>query len=124
NYQLLAPSITAANYPQQGGQAVVMPFAAQRTIHLVDAHEGPLGAPFLSDRLLVDGTAAATNLVQVTGTSSVALTFSTLTAPGGTPPIDNPQLDNAPRARVAVLPTGNYGAAATVWPSGPVHAGL
>ena len=122
--QLFAPGLANADYPQASGQPVVVQFAAQRTLHLVDAHEGPLGAPFMNDRLLVGGTAATSNLVQVTGTNSVALTFQALTPPGVAPPVDNPQLDSAPRARVAVLPVGTYGNTATVWPGGPVHAAL
>lgn len=122
--QLLAPDIAAGDYPQQSGQPVVVQFAAQRTAHLVDAHEGPLAAPLLGDRLQVDGAAATTELVQVDGTNSVALTFSNLPAPADPPPPDNPPVDDAPRARLAVLPAGNYGTAATLWPGGPVHAGL
>lgn len=122
--QLLAPDIDAADYPQQGGQPVVVQFAAQRTAHLVDAHEGPLAAPFLGDRLQVDGAVANAALVQVGGDDDIALTFAPLPPPGAAPTIDNPQVDNAPRARMAVLPTGNYGVEATLWPGGPVHAGL
>lgn len=122
--QLLAPDIDAGDYPQQGGQPVVVQFAAQRTAHLVDAHEGPLAAPFLGGRLQVDGVAAAAELVQVDGADDIALTFAALPAPGTPPTTDNPQVDDAPRARLAVLPTGNYGATATLWPGGAVHAGL
>lgn len=121
--QLLAPSITAANYPQQGGQPVVVQFAAQQTLHLVDAHEGPLGAPFLNDRLQSNGSTVSANVITLTGTGP-SLSFSALTPPGTTPPADNPQLDNAPRARLAVLPAGTYGTTAQPWPNGPVHAGL
>ncbi|MFY0534326.1 hypothetical protein [Nannocystis pusilla] len=124
--QLLAPDIDAADYPQQGGQPVVVQFAAQRTAHLVDAHEGPLAAPFIGggDRLQVDGAATADTLVQVAGNDDIALTFAALPPPGVPPTIDNPQVDDAPRARMAVLPTGNYGTEVTLWPGGPVHEGL
>ena len=123
DYQLLAPGITAANYPQQAALPVVVQFAAQQTVHLVDAHEGLLGAPFISGRLQNAAAAVTSNLIQLTG-NGPSFSFSSLPAPGATPPLDNPQVDNAPRARLAVLPTGTYGTTATVWPGGPVHTGL
>jgi hypothetical protein len=122
--QLLAPSLNAGDYPQDGGQPVVVKFAAQRTLHLVDAHEGPLGDPFIGGRLQSGGSAVATNLMTATGASALALSFQPLTAPASTPPADNPQLDNAPRARIAVLPSGSYGTTASLWPGGAVHAAL
>lgn len=121
--QLLAPSITAANYPQQSGQPVVVQFAPQRTIHVVDAHEGPIGSPFLNDRLQNGSTSINSNLLVDSGTP-INLSFTTLTIPAGAIPDDNPTVDNAPRARIAVLPVGNYGTTATPWPGGPVHTGL
>ncbi len=121
--QLLAPSITAATYPQQGGQPVVVQFAAQQTLHLVDAHEGPLGDPFINGRLQNNAATVTSNLIQVTG-NGPSLSIQALTAPASPPPADNPQVDNAPRARMAVLPVGAYGTTANVWPTGPVHAGL
>ena len=122
DYQLRAPDITPASYPQQAALPVVVQFVAQQTVHLVDAHEGLLGAPFISDRLQNAAAAVTSNLIQVTG-NGPSLSFSQLPAPGTTT-LDNPQVDNAPRARMAVLPTGTYGTTATVWPGGPVHAGL
>ncbi|HVY14340.1 MAG TPA: hypothetical protein VHB27_03870, partial [Rhodopila sp.] len=123
--QLLAPSLNATtDYPQDGGQPVVVKFAAQRTLHLVDAHEGPLGDPFISGRLQSGGSAVTANLLTASGATAVALSFQALTAPATTPPADNPQLDNAPRARVAVLPSGSYGTTVSLWPGGPVHAAL
>lgn len=121
--QLLAPGITAANYPQQAGQPVVVQFAPQRIVHVVDAHEGPIAAPFLNDRLQNGGTSINGHLLVDTGTP-INLAFSALTVPGGAIPDDNPSVDNAPRARIAVLPVGNYGTTAQPWPGGPVHAGL
>lgn len=121
--QLLAPGITAATYPQQGGQPVVVQFVAQQTAHLVDSHEGLLGAPFINGRLQNGGANVTSNLIQVTG-NGPNLSFSALTAPAAPPPPDNPQVDNAPRARMAILPVGNYGTTAQPWPAGPVHAGL
>lgn len=124
DFQLLAPDIAAGDYPQAGNLPVVVSVAAQRTVHLVDAHEGPLGAPFLNNRLQ-NGTAAVTaNLLTLSGATGATLSFTALPAPGTTPPADNPQLDDAPRPRVAVLPTGSYGTTASVWPGGAVHAGL
>ncbi|HEX3133716.1 MAG TPA: hypothetical protein VHX44_09075, partial [Planctomycetota bacterium] len=121
--QMLAPGITAASYPQQATSPVVVPFAAQQNVHLVDAHEGPLGTPFIGGRLQNGGAAVTSTLIQVTGTGP-ALSFSAVTPPATTPPLDNPAVDTAPRARMAVLPLGNYGLTATPWPSGPVHTGL
>jgi hypothetical protein len=123
--QLLAPTLNAgSDYAQDSGQPVVMKFAAQRTLHLVDAHEGPLGDPFVNGRLQSGGSAVTTNLLTQSGNTALALSIQALTVPASTPPADNPQLDNAPRARMAVLPTGNYGTTASVWPDGPVHAAL
>ncbi len=122
--QLFAPGITAAQYPQANALPVVVQVAAQRTVHLVDAHEGPLAAPFLNGRLLDGGAAVTGNLLVGAANSSATLTFSAApTVPPATAP-DNPPVDNAPRPRMAVLPNGNYGATATLWPGGPVQAGL
>ena len=123
DFQLIAPGMVPSDYPQSNALPVVAMVTAQRTLHLVDAHEGRLGSPFINGRLQNGGAAVTGNLVQPSGTNA-SLTFSTLPAPGATPPPDNPQLDDAPRARIAVLPAGTYGAAANVWPGGPVHAAL
>src|SRR5215472_5795306 len=124
DFQMLAPSIAAGDYLQSNSLPVVAQVTYQRNLHLVDAHEGRLGAPFIGDRLQNSGTAVAANLIQLTGTNGATLAFSALTPPASTPPVDNPQVDNAPRARVAVLPAGTYGTTASVWPGGAVHAGL
>lgn len=121
--QLLAPAIAAANYPQQSGLPVVVPFAAGQTVHLVDPHEGPLGAPFINGRLQNGGTAVTANLITVTG-NGPSFSFAAVPAATSTPPADNPTLDNAPRPRMAILPLGTYGTTATVWPGGPLHTGL
>lgn len=135
DYQLFAPDLALADYPQNGGVPfVVGNVAAQRTIHVVDAHEGPIGAPFLNGRLRSAGAAVTGNLIGVTGNAGTALRFSNPPAnPAGTP-LDNPAVDDAPRPRLAVLPNGayantvqpngQYGNVATLWPGGPVHAGL
>jgi hypothetical protein len=123
DFQLIAPNMAPGDYPHSNALPVVVQTTAQRTLHLVDAHEGPLSSPFINGRLQNGGSAVTDALIQPSG-NNVDLTFSPLPAPGATPPPDNPQLDNAPRARMAALPTGTYGTAANVWPSGPVHAGL
>jgi hypothetical protein len=124
DYQLLAPGITAGALPQINGLPAVTAVQSGLTVHLVDPHEGPLAAPFLNDRLQSGGSAVTANLLAASATTGQAFTFSALTPPGTTPPPDNPQVDSAPRARIAVLPDGNYGTTAAVWPGGPVHAGL
>jgi hypothetical protein len=124
DYQLLAPGINAGTLPVINGLPAVANAQAGLTVHLVDAHEGALGAPFLNDRLQSGGSAVTANLLAASNTTGQAFVFSNLTPPGTTPPPDNPQVDNAPLARMAVLPDGNYGTAANVWPGGPVHAGL
>lgn len=121
--QLLAPNITAATYPQQATLPVVVPFAAGQTVHLVDPHEGPLGAPFINGRLQNGAAAVTSNLISVTG-NGPSLSFSALPAPPSAPPLDNPAVDNAPRPRMAILPLGTYAATAAIWPTGPVHTGL
>lgn len=124
DFQLIAPNMAPADFPQSNALPVVIQAATQRTLHLVDAHEGPLGSPFMNGRLQSGGAAVTNKLIQPSGSSNVNLTFSALPSPGATPPPDNPQLDDAPRARMAVLPTGTYGTAANVWPGGAVHTGL
>lgn len=125
--QLLAPSIAAGSYPQQGSQPVVALFDAQQTVHLVDAHEGPFAAPFIGARLLNGSTAVSEPLIAVTG-NGPSLSFAPApAAPAPAPPPDDPAVDDAPRPRMALLPTGTaaaYGSTATPWPGGPVHAAL
>lgn len=120
--QLLARGIDPITLQTVGTRRAVCGFSAARTAHLVDAHEGPLAAPLLGERLLAGGTAASTNLQAVTG--SLALTFAPVPAPTPPPPPDNPAVDNAPRPRLAALPDGAYQRAVTLWPSGAVIAGL
>src|SRR5262249_24495122 len=86
-----------------------------------DAHEGPLGDPFISGRLQ-NGATTVTQALVLQNTP-VNLQFSAApTAPA--PPPDNPPVDNAPRPRLAVLPNGQYGAAAQIWPNAPANNGL
>lgn len=159
-FQLLAPNVNLANMATPGAVIAPVPaagapgarphvanFAPGLTAHLVDPHEGILGAPFLA----VDGDTADTNNVKrltlsANGTAisnptsslvggvaagNIVLGFTaapTVSVPppaGGAPNvIYNPPADNAPRARVAVLPNGSYGTAATLWPSGALHTNL
>lgn len=122
--QMIAPDIPAADYPQSGGSAAVALFAAGRCAHLVDAHEGPLGEPLLGKRLQDAAGLVTGRLLRASGTAAIELSISALGAPTTPPTIDNPQVDDAPRARIAVLPAGTYGAAVTLWPGGMLHAGL
>lgn len=124
-------------------------FAPGLTAHLVSPHEGVLGAPFVvlsgdtADtnnviRLTINASgaavtpAAATPLVSATPaignivfgfTAPPAASFPAPAAGAPTVPF-NPPVDNAPLARIAVLPNGSYGAAATLWPGGPLHTNL
>ncbi|WNG58798.1 hypothetical protein F0U59_31745 [Archangium gephyra] len=160
NFQLLAPNIQAANLATPGATIAPVPtagapasvphvanFAPGLAVHLVDPHEGVLGAPFLS----VAGDTADTNNVQrltlsVNGTAinnptaslagggaagNIALGFTnppTVSVPA--PPANattvpyNPPADNAPLCRMAVLPGGPYGGGVTLWPGGALHTNL
>jgi hypothetical protein len=164
NFQLLAPNIQAANLATPGAVLAPVPaagapaslphvanFAPGLTAHLVNPHEGVLGAPFLA----VDGDTADTNNVQrltlsvggaaipnPTGSlagggagGNIVVNFTaapTVSVPapaGGAPTVPyNPPADNAPLARVAVLPGGPYAvpaaAGVTLWAAGPLHTNL
>ena len=114
--QLLAPGINASDLPQGNGLPLVCAVDPERNVHVVDAHEGALSDPFLDDRLLVGGSPVDTNLVPAPG--AVQFTIDPVAPPGTPPPTDNPTVDSAPRARIAVLPAGQYAASATLWPDG------
>ena len=125
DYQLLAPGMGAADYPQDNALPVVVRVDPQLTVHLVDAHEGPLGDPFINGRLLNGANTVTQALILQNGL--VDLKFSpapTTPAPPNQPPADNPPVDNAPRPRLAVLPNGQYASAAQVWPNAPANNGL
>lgn len=139
DFQLLAPNIQAANYPQSAAPALpqVANFAAQLIAHLVDPHEGVLGAPFLglapgapaggTIRLRNNGTAFTAgnnNNLLIVGAGGAALDFSNPPVVPANTPVDNPPVDNAPRPRMAVLPNGSYLPAVTLWPGGPVATGI
>ena len=159
-FQLLAPNVNLADMATSGSVITPVPaagapgalpqvanFAPGLTAHLVDPHEGLLGAPFLA----VDGDIADTNniqrltlsangtvinnptanLVGGVATGNIALGFTAPPAVGVPPPaagmpnvIFNPPADNALLPRVAVLPNGPYAAAARLWPNGALHTNL
>jgi hypothetical protein len=134
-------------YPVMNGSQVVCLFNQQLTAHLVDPHEGSMtsNTAFMNrpakatDRLLQwDDTGVASqleqSLVQVSGARGLQFGIAPLPAVPvnvPAPTIENPQPDNAPVARIAVLPNGPYQAMGTtpatalnLWPSGPVLASL
>lgn len=115
--QLLAPGINVIDLPNSGGQPLVCAVDAGRHAHLVDAHEGPLGDPFIDDRLRNGGTTVDRTLIAADG-GSIAFDFKPLDTPPVAPPPDDPVLDNAPRARIAPLPAGPYATTLTLWPDG------
>ncbi|WP_028311144.1 hypothetical protein [Derxia gummosa] len=115
--QLLPANATPADYPATSGQPEVVPVQAGLSVHLVDAHEGPLGPPFLTPdpanaRLRVGAAApfaAPTDRLLVeTGGQPVGLSFTAAPAAGPVP--ENPAPDDAPRPRIAVLPGLAYAA--------------
>lgn len=127
DFQLLAPNIAANAYPQSPtNQPLVCQVAPQLTTHLVDPHEGLLGAPFIGGRLQDNANPVAANLITGNGNGPV-LTFTA--APPAPPPpaapnvlsLDNPPVDTAPRPRMALLPAGTYGNALTLWPGGALN---
>ena len=116
-FQLLAPGINPNDLPQANGVPLLCAVDAARIVHVADAHEGPLGEPFLGDRLLADSAAVNESLLAAPGTALV-LSIEPVPSPTTPPPVDNPTVDNAPRPRVAVLPAGQYGTSLTLWPDG------
>ena len=116
--QLLAPGINPLDLPQGDGRPLVCTADPGRATHLVDAHEGVLGPPFLGDRLQAGGTAVNRSLVPAGTGAAVQLSIAPVPPPGSPPPPDNPAVDSAPRARLAVLPAGTYATTLTLWPDG------
>jgi hypothetical protein len=109
-----------SNWPQDNSQPRVCLFDAGRVVHLVNAHEGVVGDPFVrasTSRLQVrSGNVDKTVLVE-TGTQATSLAFTA--APNNpTNPPHNPAVDDAPLPRVALLPDGNYDSTLTLWPDG------
>jgi hypothetical protein len=157
-FQLMAPDTasgmaTPGTVPAGPGAPASAPqvanFAAGLTAHLVDPHEGPLGAPFVSvDRDTSDtnnvrrltASAGGSAVTPVAGTALVggaaagnivlgltAAPTASFPAPAaGDPNLPfNPAADNAPLARIALLPAGSYGAGPlTLWPGGALHTNL
>jgi len=158
NFQLLAPNLNVSTDLASAGSApntvpMLANFAPGLTAHLVDPHEGPLGAPFLA---VVGDTADTNNVRRLTASAAgssvtpasgaglvggaagsatgggIVLGFTpapttSFPAPAaGAPNVSfNPPADNAPLPRLAVLPNGPYAAAGvTLWPGGPLHTNL
>jgi hypothetical protein len=90
------------------------PATAQRTLHLVSAHEGPVPAVLLA-RANIGGVGGAPTDVLRAASGPTAVTV------GFTGPSDP---DDAPVPRAALLPHGAYGASLSLWPAGPVAAGI
>lgn len=127
--QLMAPGLTlATDYPSAAGNAVVCQCDAARTAHLVDPHEGPLGAPFIggTNRLKVGTTVPSHTLLDVGTTNGVVITIDPVPTAGATPTADNPTVDDAPLPRIAILPGGTYAAAPApaLFPGGDVLSGM
>ena len=88
--------------------------AAARSLHLVNAHEGPLTSALLSRANVGNASGAATDVVrQASGATAVTIGFNAA-----------PAIDNAPVPRTALLPHRAYAASVSLWPSGPVVTGL
>ena len=93
--------------PPAGGVQTLptCPVNAGRTIHIANAHEGPIAAGLLARLNLTDLTAVvgASALYTVGAAPAIAMTAT-------------PNPDDAPLPRLAVLPLGNYGDPATATP--------
>lgn len=87
--------------------------AGRLTVHLVNAHEGPLDNDTLA-RVAVTGNEAGSGALRHrhTGTGGVTLAF--------TPPAAN-EPDTLPLPRMAVLPDGRLGDTLTLYENGAVH---
>ncbi|MEI6226592.1 MAG: hypothetical protein WCS72_17750, partial [Deltaproteobacteria bacterium] len=116
------------DYGPLGGPARVCAFTDARTVHVVSAHEGPLGEPFLggSNRLTVDGNALPGALVDASATTAVLGFSAAPSTPTPAPPGDNPVVDDAPIPRLAILPSGSFapGPLPRLFPGSAVTAGL
>jgi hypothetical protein len=93
--------------------AVVAP---RLTVHLVNAHEGPLADPLLA-RIQAGNLTPATGIVRAHGGGAGAAMVGFTPTPTSGP-------DDAPLARAAMLPHGRYTTSVSLWASGPVHASL
>lgn len=129
NAPVLVATGGTGQWPQQGGSPVVCQAAAGFSAHLVNAHEGLLGQPFLggAQRLQDGSSPVSSNLLA--GNAQVALGFSGYTNTSND--VQNPTVDDAPVPRLAVLPAGPYAAPAaggggapivTLWGGGNARA--
>jgi hypothetical protein len=84
---------------------------AQLTLHLANAHEGPIGDTLLGrlNFTNVDGTGLVRTRGSDSGAAQIAFT-------------DPPDPDDAPVPKMAMLPNGTYADTLALWPSGPVNA--
>lgn len=100
------------------GRQLTMPVDPVNTVHLVNAHEGPLVDPILS-RLTVTGAAPATGVVRRQNAPATPIQIGLASGPS--------TRDPAPIPRIAVLPNGRYAPAnLTLWvqPSDPLAPAL
>lgn len=90
---------------------LTMPVDPMNTVHLVNAHEGPLVEPMLS-RVAMTGALPATGVVRRQQLPTIPIQLALQGAP--------PQHDSAPIPRIAVLPNGVYNpVGATLWVQNP-----
>lgn len=111
-----APGFAATNIWAPGlaaGDQRTVPVAAQQTVQLVNAHEGPVDATTLA-------RVNAQNLTAV-GASTVLFTAGAGPNVGFGPAPAAPAPDDLPTPLAAVLPDGTYGAAATPWAGGAIN---
>lgn len=103
----------------EGAETRTAEVAPRLTLHLVNAHEGPLNGRYAS--LLARVTTPAgwegTGALRTRRATGAARMEPTAAPSSGA-------LDDAPHPRMAVLPHGEYGGGVTVWESGTPAAGL
>lgn len=107
NPQLWAQGVSGADRrtaPITGG-------ADQLTLHLVNAHEGPLGAVALG-RLNLQNLNRVDSVCTYTGGGTAAGSVAFTAAPA--------QRDDFPMPQVALLPDGTYGSNLSLWGSGTI----
>ena len=98
------------NLWQDAAQNRTVAATAHRSVHLVNAHAGPLADdPVLARLQGLTGTGVVRT---VSGTEAIALSFSS--APDDAP-------DDAPVPKLALLPSGTYGDTLSIWAGGPVR---
>src|SRR5262249_11064820 len=113
---------SGANFPS--GTKATCAVDARRTVHLVNAHEGPLAAPLVDGRLTITSADSGSGVVRsAAGTSALGFSFAPVPTDPATTSAADPALDNAPLPRLALLPSGlspglAYGDSLQLWPSG------